>query len=173
MRATVPDARCVAVVLRWRTTVRRYAVTMRGSQEDADVAWGSDRRGSTVREHGSPSSGLRTYGLVAGFVLALAATAVVFLTDNPQFLRLAVVAAAWAFVLAAFLAGRRRAEAQSAADREAEVRRSYEFELDREAAAHREYELGREKELRRDTEQSMRGELTALRQEIAGFSALR
>jgi hypothetical protein len=97
---------------------------MRGSQDDQGVAWGSDRRGSTVPEHGSPSSGLRTYGLVAGFVLALVATAVVFLTDNPQYLRLAVIAAAWAFVLAAFLAGRRRAEAQASAAREQEIRRS-------------------------------------------------
>src|SRR3954468_14247556 len=65
----------VDVVLRWRTTVRRYSVTMRGSQDGVDVAWGSDRRGGAAREHGSPSSGLRTYGLAGGFVLALAATA--------------------------------------------------------------------------------------------------
>src|SRR3954470_22481107 len=169
MRAALHDARCVAVVLRWGTTVRRYAVTMRGSQEDEDVAWGSDRRGSTVREHGSPSSGLRTYGLAAGFVLALAATAVVFLTDNPQYLRLAVIAAAWAFVLAAFLAGRRRAEAQAAAAREEEIRRSYEYELDREAAAHREYEF----DLRREAEESMSAELTALRAEVAELNLLK
>src|SRR3954451_6674317 len=142
---------------------------MRGSQEDEDVAWGSDRRGSTVREHGAPSSGLRTYGLVAGFVLALAATAVVFLTDNPQYLRLAVIAAAWAFVLAAFLAGRRRAEAQAAAAREEEIRRSYEYELDREAAAHREYEF----DLRREAEESMSAELTALRAEVAELNLLK
>src|SRR3954451_18457971 len=169
MRITVPDAGGAAAFLRWGATVRRYAVTMRGSLDDADVAWGSDRRGATGREHGSASSGLRTYGLIAGFVLAVAATIAVLLTDDPQYLRLAVLAAAWAFVLAAFLAGRRRADAQAAAAREEEIRRGYEHELDREAAAHREYEL----ELRREAEESMGGELTALRAEVAELNLLK
>ncbi|MBJ7454280.1 MAG: hypothetical protein JHC71_19655, partial [Blastococcus sp.] len=43
----------------------------------------------------------------AGFLLAAGATLAVFLTDNPQYLRIAVVAVAWAFVLATFAAGRR------------------------------------------------------------------
>ncbi|WP_448625623.1 DUF6779 domain-containing protein [Geodermatophilus sp. URMC 64] len=143
---------------------------MRGPQDD-DVARHPAPRDR--RDEPPPSSALRTSGLVAGFVLAVAATAVVFLTDNPQHLRLAVIAAAWAFVLAAFLAGRRRAETQAAAEREAELRRGYQHELDREAAAHRAYELELENELRREAEQSMRAELTALRQEIAGLSGLR
>src|SRR3954451_23532572 len=169
MRITVPDAGGAAAFLRWGATVRRYAVTMRGSLDDEDVAWGSGRRGTAGREHGSASSGVRTYGLVAGFVLAVAATIAVFLTDNPQYLRLAVLAAAWAFVLAAFLAGRRRADAQAAAAREDDIRRSYEYELDREAAAHREYEL----ELRREAEESMGAELTALRAEVAELNLLK
>src|SRR3954452_21291406 len=74
---------------------------MRGAVDD-DVAWGSERRGGG----GAP---MRTYGLVAGFVLAVAATIAVFLTDNPQYLRLAVLAAAWAFVPAAVPARRRPA----------------------------------------------------------------
>jgi hypothetical protein len=169
MRITVPDVGGAAVFLRWGTTVRRYPVTMRGSLDDADVAWGSDRRGATGREHGSKSSGLRTYGLIAGFVLALAATVAILLTDDPQYLRLAVLAAAWAFVLAAFLAGRRRADAQAVAAREEEIRRRYEYELDREAAAHREYEL----ELRREAEESMAAELTSLRAEVAELNLLK
>jgi hypothetical protein len=140
---------------------------VRGHQDD-DVAWGSDRRG-TVREHGSRPGAFRTYGLIGGFVLAVAATAVVFLTDDPQYLRLAVVAAAWAFVLAAVLAGRRRAEAQAAAAREGDIRRSYEYELDREAAAHREHEL----EIRREADESMAAELTALRGEVAELNLLK
>src|SRR3954449_60884 len=161
MRVTVPDPGGVAVVLRWGTTVRRYAVTMRGAVDD-DVAWSSERRGGN-------GSAVRTYGLVAGFVLAVAATIAVFLTNNPQYLRLALHAAAWAFVLAAFLAGRRRADAQAAAAREDDIRRSYEYELDREAAAHREYEL----ELRREAEESMGAELTALRAEVAELNLLK
>jgi hypothetical protein len=162
MQLTLPDLGVVAAFLRWGTTVRRYAVTMRGSQDDD--AWGSDRRGGT--RAGSP---VRMVGLVAGFVLAVAATIAVFLTDDPQYLRLAVLAAAWAFVLAAFLAGRRRADAQVAAAREEDIRRSYEHELDREAAAHREYEL----ELRREAEESMGAELTALRAEVAELNLLK
>src|SRR3954447_20854795 len=169
MRITVPDLGGATAFLRWGTTVRRYAVTMRGSLDDEAVAWGSDRRGATGREHGSTSSGLRTYGLIAGFVLAVAATIAVLLTDDPQYLRLAVLAAAWAFVLAAFLAGRRRADAQAAAAREQEIRRGYEHELDREAAAHREYEL----ELRREAEESMGAELTSLRAEVAELNLLK
>jgi hypothetical protein len=49
--------------------------------------------------------------LVAGFVLAVLATLAIFLTDNPQYLRVAVLAAAWAFVLAALVGSRRPADA--------------------------------------------------------------
>src|SRR3954468_22272185 len=119
------------------------------------------------------SSQLRTLGLAGGFALACAATGAVFLTDDPQYLRLAVLAAAWAFVIAAFLAGRRRAGQQALAEREDELRRRYQRELDREAAAHREYELELENQLRRDAEESMRAELTALRAEISELNLLR
>src|SRR3954468_16280358 len=119
------------------------------------------------------SSQLRTLGLAGGFALACAATGAVFLTDDPQYLRLAVLAAAWAFVIAAFLAGRRRAGQQALAEREDELRRRYQRELDREAAAHREYELELENQLRRDAEESLRAELTALRAEISELKLLR
>src|SRR3954447_4016555 len=169
MRITVPDLGGATAFLRWGTTVRRYAVTMRGSLDDEAVAWGSDRRGATGREHGSTSSGLRTYGLIAGFVLAVAATIAVLLTDNPQYLRLAVLAAAWAFVLAAFLAGRRRADAQAAAAREGGRRGGWGHGRGGGGAAHREYEL----ELRREAEESMGAELTALRAEVAELNLLK
>src|SRR4051794_30080065 len=175
MAHTVPDPVASEPFLPVGITVRRYSVTMRVPQDD-DVAWHPsprDRRGGALRQDGDPASALRTYGLVAGFVLAAGATAAVFLTDNPRFLRLAVIVAAWAFVLAAFLADRRRAETQAAADREEQIRRTYERELERDAAAHREYEPELENELRRETEQTMRAELTALREGIAGFSGLR
>jgi hypothetical protein len=115
----------------------------------------------------------RTLTLAGGFALAVAATLAVFLTDNPQFLRVAVVAVAWAFVLATFAAGRRGSDRAAAAAREADLRRAYEFELEREVAARREYELGLENELRRETEDVMRYELDALRGDIAALSGLR
>ena len=111
--------------------------------------------------------------LAAGFALAVAATLAVFLTDNPQYLRVAVVAVAWAFVLATFAAGRRGTDRAAAAARERALRRTYEFELEREVAARHEYELELENELRRETEDSMRYELDALRGDIAALSGLR
>src|SRR4051812_50182760 len=64
-------------------------------REDDDVAPRPD----------APST--RTLTFVGGFALAAAATLAVFLTDNPQYLRLAVVAVALAFVLATRAARRR------------------------------------------------------------------
>jgi len=115
----------------------------------------------------------RTLVLAGGFVLAVLATLAVFLTDNPQYLRIAVVGAAWAFVLAAFAAGRRGSDRVAAAARENELRRVYEFELEREVAARREYELELENEVRRETEDAVRYELDALRGDIAALSGLR
>src|SRR5215218_3538813 len=115
----------------------------------------------------------RTLLLAGGFLLAALATLAVFLTDNAQYLRVAVVAVAWAFVLAMFAAGRRGTDRAAAAAREAELRRAYELELEREVAARREYELGLESELRRETEDAMRYELDALRGDIAGLAGLR
>ena len=120
---------------------------------------------------GAPST--RTIMLGGGFALAVAATLAVFLTDNPQYLRVAVVAVAWAFVLATFAAGRRGTDRAAAAARERALRKAYEFELEREVAARHEYELELENELRRETEDSMRYELDALRGDIAALSGLR
>lgn len=140
--------------------------------------------------HGSPVTGpaspqLRTVGLAAGSVLAVAATVVVFLTEDPQVLRLAVVAAAWAFVLALLVGSRPGARGtdvdggtlaeheRAAAEREADLRVAYELELEREVAARREHELRVENDLRRAAEQSMRAELDGLRAELAQVTELR
>ena len=131
------------------------------------------RLGDDDVARGTALAGSRTLVQVGGFALAAAATLVVFLTDNTQLLRLAVVAVAWAFVLATFAASRRGADRVRAAAREAELRQVYELELGREVAARREYELELENELRRETEDSMRGELDALRGEIAALAGLR
>src|SRR4051812_3763660 len=116
---------------------------------------------------------LRTALLAGGGLLAVVAPLLVFLTDAPDLLRVAVVAAAWAFVLATFVAGRRRSEQTDAAGREAALRRTYEQELEREVAARREYELELENDLRREAEDTMRAELDALRQELSGVTELR
>src|SRR4051794_9586414 len=111
-------------------------------REDDDVASRPD------------ASSSRTLTFVGGFALAVAATLAVFLTDNPQYLRLAVVAVAWAFALAVVAAGRVPPARAAAAAGERELRRAYELELEREVAARHEYELELQAELRRETEDS-------------------
>lgn len=130
---------------------------------------------AVAQRYATPARGprARSLVLVGGFALAVLATLAVFLTDNPQYLRVAVVAVAWAFVLAMFAAGRRGSERAAAAAREAELRSVYERELDREVAARREYELELENVLRRETEDAMRYELDALRGELAALASLR
>jgi len=126
------------------------------------------RREDDVAPRSAPRP--RTLFLAGGFVLALVATLAVFLTDNPRYLRVAVVAVAWAFVLATFAAGRRGSEGATAALRVSELRRAYELELEREVAARREYELELEKELRRENQEAMREELDALRTDLAALA---
>lgn len=150
---------------------------MRGDRDDA-----SAHRYEAGRPAGPASPRLRTAGLAAGFCLAVAATVVVFLTEDPQLLRLAVVAAAWAFVLAALVASRRAvgtpvdggepaALERAAAERAAELRLAHELERGREIAARREHELRVEDDLRRTAEQAMRAELEALRAELEALRA--
>jgi hypothetical protein len=132
------------------------------SRQDDEVSWG----------HASRPGG-RSLLLTGGLALAVAATAASFLTDDPRYLRLAVVASAWAFVAAAFAATRRRGEQLAASAREAEVRRAYERELDLEAAGRREYELELENDLRRETEEVVRAEMAALRADVAALDRVR
>lgn len=111
--------------------------------------------------------------LVVGFVLAGVAILAIFVTDDANYLRLAVLAGACGCVLAAVAAGRRGADKTAVAAREAELRRAFEHQLDREEAAHREMELQLENDVRREAEESVRSELDALRREIAALSSMR
>src|ERR687898_2282768 len=106
--------------------------------------------------------------LVLAVLLAGAATVTVVLTDDAQTLRLAVVGALWAFVLAALAAPRRQAGGESGGGpgAELELRRTYEIELEREVAARREYELQLEVYLRRELERGLAEDVTALREEL-------
>jgi hypothetical protein len=116
---------------------------------------------------------VRIAGLVLGFALAIAATLAVFLTDNALYLRLAVIAVAWAFVIAAFSAGRRKTDQAVAEGRENQLRQAYSLELEREVAARREYELKLENQLRRETQEAMRAEMDKLRADLASLAGLR
>jgi len=136
------------------------------SRQDDEVAWRSG--GAARRGHAG-----RSVALGVALALAVAATAGAFLTDEARYLRLAVLAAAWAFVVAALVAGRQRSEQHVAAAREQDLRRAYEHELDLEAAARREFELELSNDLRRQAEEAMRGELAALRRDLAELARVR
>ena len=129
------------------------------------------RSAAAPRADEPPSAGRRGW-LVVGLVLAAGATAAVFFTEDPHYLRVALLAVCWAFVVAAFLAGNRRTDQVAAAAREAELRHAYDLELEREVAARHEYEVELESRLRREAEQAMRGELAALHTQLAGLSTL-
>lgn len=117
--------------------------------------------------------GLRALGLVVGLLLALAGTAAVFFTEDPLYLRVALLATCWAFLVAAFLAGGRRADQVAAESREVELRHAYDLELEREVAARKAHEVELERRLRREAEEGMRRELAALRADLAGLAHLR
>ncbi|WP_029431021.1 DUF6779 domain-containing protein [Blastococcus sp. URHD0036] len=132
---------------------------MRGGQVDQGDS--SGRPATADRRH---------WGIAAGALLAVAATVVVFLSDDPRVLRLGVLAGAWGFVLALLATGRRRAG--TSADTSA-LRRAHELELAREVAGRRQHELETENRLRRESEDAMRTEFAALRRDVAALGALR
>jgi len=117
--------------------------------------------------------GGRRFWLVLGLVLAAGATAAVLLTDDPRYLRLALLAMCWAFVVAAFLAGDRRADQVAAAAREAELRHAYDLELEREVAARHQYEAELEGRLRREAQDAVRAELVQVRVQLASLTEIR
>lgn len=106
----------------------------------------------------------RPLALGVGVVLAVAATVALVLTDELALLRLAVVAALWAFLIAAFFAGTRKSD--PAASTELTLRRTHELELQHEVAVRREAELGAEVRIRREIESGLREDIAGLRGDI-------
>ena len=98
--------------------------------------------------------------------LALVAAAVLVLSDNARWLRLAVVSALWAALVGAFLAARYRRQVADREDEVADLQSVYELELEREVAARREYELEIEAEARKRIQEEARDDLDALRDEL-------
>jgi hypothetical protein len=100
--------------------------------------------------------------LVAGFIIAAAATVLVVIAEDVRLLRLAAVLALWAALIAAFAVTRSRRDARAAAMREDEAQLAYQLELHREVAARREYEADLTQQLA--NEQS--GQLGELREQL-------
>ncbi|HEX2290714.1 MAG TPA: DUF6779 domain-containing protein, partial [Pseudonocardiaceae bacterium] len=111
--------------------------------------------------------------LMLGTVVLAAAAAVVLAlgAQDARLLRLGLIAALWAALLGAFAAAQMRREISSDANRVDELRTVYQLELEREVAARREHMLTVERELREQAEQSERGEIAALRVELATLRA--
>ncbi|OLF07926.1 DUF6779 domain-containing protein, partial [Actinophytocola xanthii] len=107
--------------------------------------------------------------LIAAVVFALAATAVLVLSDDLRFMRLGILAALWAALVGAFVAARYRRQVADQEEDAAERQERYELELEREIAARREYELEVRAEARRQADEDAREDLAALRQELHGL----
>ena len=149
-------------------------MSMGGRRDDSAPALGTlspEHPSGLAASTEHPSTG-RRIGLGIGLLLAAGGTAAALATEDPLHLRVALLAVCWAFVLAALLAGDRRADQVAAAAREAELRHTYELELEREVAARHAYEADLESRLRREAEDAVRGELTRLRGELTGLSQL-
>ena len=131
----------------------------------------------TVLSRGARSRrGVRRPGwllLTALLVLAIGASSALVFTDRVELLKLAVILALWAAVVAAFgsVIYRRQSDVDQAKARDMKL--VYDLQLDREIAARREYELTVEQELRRELASEMRNqaadEVAALRAELASL----
>lgn len=121
------------------------------------------------RPEGSRTGLARWAALVVGLGLAIAATVALIVSEDAQTLRLAVLGALWAFLIAAFVAGARRGGSEPGA--EVELRRGYELELAREVAARREYELRVEVQVRREVEGVLRQDIADLRADLGRLRA--
>ena len=108
-------------------------------------------------------------------VLAIGASSALVFTDKVELLKLAVILALWAAVVAAFvsLIYRRQSDIDQAKVRDLKL--VYDLQLDREISARREYELSVETQLRRELTSEIRAqaadEVAGLRAELAALRA--
>ena len=107
--------------------------------------------------------------------LAIVASSALVFTNRVELLKLAVILALWAAVVAAFVSViyRRQSDIDQAKARDLKL--VYDLQLDREISARREYELTVESELRRELSSEIRAqaadEVAALRAELAALRA--
>ncbi|KUI05767.1 DUF6779 domain-containing protein [Mycobacterium sp. IS-3022] len=113
--------------------------------------------------------------LTALLVLAIAASSALVFTNRVELLKLAVILALWAAVVAAFVSViyRRQSDIDQAKVRDLKL--VYDLQLDREISARREYELSLESQLRRELASEVRAqaadEVANLRAELAALRA--
>ncbi len=108
-------------------------------------------------------------------VLAIGASSALVFTNRVELLKLAVILALWAAVVAAFVSViyRRQSDIDQAKVRDLKL--VYDLQLDREISARREYELAVETQLRRELTSELRAqaadEVAGLRAELAALRA--
>jgi hypothetical protein len=108
-------------------------------------------------------------------VLAIGSSSALVFTDQVELLKLAVILALWAAVVAAFVSViyRRQSDIDQAKVRDLKL--VYDLQLDREISARREYELSVETQLRRELVSELRAqaadEVAGLRAELAALRA--
>jgi hypothetical protein len=108
--------------------------------------------------------------MMSTVVMAASAAAVLALgTQDARLLRLGVVAALWAALLAAFTTARARREVSSRAEHADQLRAVYQLELQREVVARREHALAVERALREQAQLSQQHEIGQLRAELAAI----
>jgi uncharacterized protein DUF6779 len=127
-------------------------------------------RGARVRRGGRRPGWIL---LTALLVLAIAASSALVFTNRVELLKLAVILALWAAVVAAFVSVIYRRQSDVDQARARDLKLVYDLQLDREISARREYELTVESQLRRELASELRAhaadEVAALRAELAAL----
>jgi hypothetical protein len=126
-------------------------------------------RQETVGDGPNGGSGSGRSLMVFVVALAVVSTLLLVLADNTTWLRLGVLAALWAALLAGLLAVRFRKQVGDRENEVADLQSVYELELEREVAARREYELEVEAEARKRIEETSKADLADLRSELRGL----
>ena len=108
-------------------------------------------------------------------VLAIGASSALVFTSRVELLKLAVILALWAAVVAAFVSVIYRRQSDMDQAKVRDLKLVYDLQLDREISARREYELSVETQLRRELVSELRAqaadEVAGLRAELAALRA--
>jgi hypothetical protein len=108
-------------------------------------------------------------------VLAIGASSALVFTNRVELLKLAVILALWAAVVAAFVSVLYRRQSDIDQAKARDLKLVYDLQLDREISARREYELSVETQLRRELTSELRAqaadEVAGLRAELAALRA--
>jgi hypothetical protein len=127
-------------------------------------------RGARVRRGGRRPGWVL---LTALLVLAIGASSALVFTNQVELLKLAVILALWAAVVAAFVSVIYRRQSDVDQARARDLKLVYDLQLDREISARREYELTVESQLRRELATELRAqandEVSELRAELAAL----